>query len=86
LAASGLLGGLAHIAMTEALARAPVSTLAPFEYTALPLALVFDVMMSGVAPSGFGLTGAALIVAAAAAVALGDVTAGRAKAKTRENG
>lgn len=70
LIASGLVGGLAHIAMTEAIARAPASTLAPFEYTAMIWALLFDLMVFATIPDFFGLAGAAAIVAAAAIVGL----------------
>lgn len=68
LIASGLIGGLAHIAMTEAIARAPASTLAPFEYTAMIWALLFDVAVFATVPDAFGITGALAIVAAAAVV------------------
>ena len=50
LIASGVFGGLAHIAMTEAVACAPVSTLAPFEYTAMIWALLFDVLIFALWP------------------------------------
>lgn len=80
---SGLVGGCAHIAMTEALARAPVSTLAPFEYTALPLAFAADILLFGIAPTLAGFAGSTIIVLAAAAVAFADVIAARvAKAAT----
>jgi drug/metabolite transporter (DMT)-like permease len=76
LVAAGLFGGLAHIAMTEAIARAPASTLAPFEYTAMIWAIAFDVLFFAVWPDAFGLGGALLIVAAAASVAFADRIAG----------
>lgn len=69
LVGAGLAGGLAHIAMTEAVARAPVSTLAPFEYTAMIWAMVFDFVVFAVLPDAFSLAGAMLVVAAAAVVA-----------------
>jgi drug/metabolite transporter (DMT)-like permease len=72
LVAAGILGGLAHIAMTEAVARAPASTLAPFEYTAMIWAVVFDLLIFALWPEAFGLAGAALIVIAAACVAFAD--------------
>lgn len=68
LIASGLVGGLAHIAMTEAIARAPASTLAPFEYTAMIWALLFDIVAFATMPDAYGITGALAIVAAAAIV------------------
>lgn len=72
LIASGPFGGLAHSAMTEALARAPASTLSPFEYTVLLWAVLFDVIILAVLPTTLGLMGAALIVLAAMAVAFAD--------------
>jgi drug/metabolite transporter (DMT)-like permease len=72
LIASGLFGGFAHIAMTEAVARAPVSTLAPFEYTAMIWALLFDLIIFALWPGLISLFGASLIVTAAAAVAFAD--------------
>jgi drug/metabolite transporter (DMT)-like permease len=72
LIASGLFGGLAHIAMTEAVARAPVSTLAPFEYTAMIWALLFDLIIFARWPGLISLSGALLIMIAAAAVAFAE--------------
>jgi len=69
LIASGLFGGFAHIAMTEAVARAPVSTLAPFEYTAMIWAILFDLAVFALWPELPSLSGALLIVIAAAGVA-----------------
>jgi drug/metabolite transporter (DMT)-like permease len=72
LIASGLFGGFAHIAMTEAVARAPVSTLAPFEYTAMIWAILFDLAVFALWPGLISLLGALLIVIAAAGVAFVD--------------
>ncbi|WP_408984338.1 DMT family transporter [Rhabdaerophilum sp.] len=72
LIASGLFGGFAHIAMTEAVARAPVSTLAPFEYTAMIWAILFDLAVFALWPEPISLLGALLIVIAAAGVAFAD--------------
>jgi drug/metabolite transporter (DMT)-like permease len=69
---AGLTGGLAHIAMTEAIARAPVSTLAPFEYTAMLWAMGFDLLVFGLLPVPLSLLGAGLNVGAAAVVAVGE--------------
>ncbi len=72
LIASGLFGGFAHIAMTEAVARAPVSTLAPFEYTAMIWAVLFDLIIFALWPVLISLFGALLIVIAAVGVAFAD--------------
>jgi drug/metabolite transporter (DMT)-like permease len=69
---SGLFGGLAHIAMTEAVARAPISTLAPFEYTAMIWALLFDLAFFALWPGLISLFGAFLIVISVVAVAFAD--------------
>lgn len=60
------------IAMTEAVARAPISTLAPFEYTAMLRAACFDAVVFAVIRLSAGPAGAALVVAASALVALGE--------------
>jgi drug/metabolite transporter (DMT)-like permease len=83
LIASGVFGGLAHITMTEAVARAPVSTLAPFEYTGMIWALLFDVAIFALWPEALGLLGALLIVVAAAGVAFADRIGARLRAMTR---
>ncbi len=67
---AGIFGGLAHIAAMEAVARAPVSVLAPFEYTGMIWALAFDVIFFGGWPAPLSLAGAVTIVAAASLVAL----------------
>ncbi|MFV0292280.1 MAG: DMT family transporter [Paracoccus sp. (in: a-proteobacteria)] len=50
LAGVGLLGGLSHIAATEAIARAPVSVLAPFDFTGLVWAVLFDLVLFATLP------------------------------------
>jgi drug/metabolite transporter (DMT)-like permease len=69
---AGVIGGLAHIAMTEAVARAPVSTLAPFEYTAMLWAVLFDFVIFTIMPTPISLMGSLIVVAAAALVAFAD--------------
>lgn len=61
---AGIAGGFAHIAATEALARAPISVLAPFEYSAVIWVLMFDLLLFGEDLSLAGLAGSAMIVAA----------------------
>lgn len=70
LVASGLLGGMAHIAMTEAYARAPASTLAPFEYTAMLWAVLLDIVLFALWPQPVMVAGALLVLGAAASLAL----------------
>lgn len=72
LLASGIFGGFAHIAMTEAVARAPISTLAPFEYTAMIWALIFDVLIFAIWPEPISMIGGLLIVVASVCVVFSD--------------
>lgn len=67
---AGLLGGIGHIVATEAVARAPISTIAAFDYTGLVWALGFDILIFGLWPHGGEIAGAALIAAAALWVTL----------------
>lgn len=66
LAGAGILGGIGHIAMTEAFARASVSSLAPYEYTSLFWSLFLDAAILGTTPTPATLTGGLFIVVAAA--------------------
>jgi drug/metabolite transporter (DMT)-like permease len=65
LAVAGLIGGLGHIVANEATARAPVSALAPFDFTGLIWALGFDLVLFSVIPGVLGLAGVAAITFAA---------------------
>jgi len=79
---AGLLGGAAHIAGVEAVARAPISTLAPIEYTGMVWALGFDALLFGVWPDLWGGTGVAVILFAALITVWADLrpsTAGPAR-------
>ena len=65
--AVGLIGGIGHIAANKATARAPVSALAPFDFTALSglwvLILSCSLALRGLRLSGvFAITFAARIV------------------------
>jgi len=70
LVGAGVTGGLAHITMTEAMARAPVSTQAPFDYTAMLWALILDAAIFGLFPSPASLAGAFVIAVSALVVPL----------------
>lgn len=72
LAGAGFLGGLGHVLMMESVARAPVSVLAPYEYTGIIWAFGFDLLLLGIVPSAWALAGALVVVAAAAIVAHGQ--------------
>lgn len=69
---AGLLGGMGHILMTEAVARAPVSLLAGYEYTGIIWAFLFDLTLLGVVLDIWSVSGALIVVGAAALVAYGQ--------------
>ena len=63
LAATGLIGGAAQVAMTASLRHAPVSVVAPFDYLGLPWSIFYGWLLFATAPSAATLGGASLIVA-----------------------
>ena len=64
LIAAGILGAFAHILSAEAIKRAPVSTLAPFDYFGLIFALAADLVFFGIVPTRLALLGMLVIVMA----------------------
>lgn len=68
----GVLGGLAQYTYFEAMRRAPVSVLAPFEYTSLVWAFVLGFLIWGDIPSTNVTLGALLIGAAGLLIIFGD--------------
>lgn len=72
LVVAGLLGGMGHVLMMEAVARAPVSLLAGYEYTGIIWAFLFDVALLGVVLDVWSVVGALVVVAAAALAAYGQ--------------
>lgn len=72
LAGAGILGGMGHVLMMEAVARAPVSLLAAYEYTGIIWAFLFDLVLLGVALDAWSVAGALVVVGAAALVAYGQ--------------
>lgn len=65
LIAAGLLGGLAHIASTEAVARSSVSSLAALDYTGLAWAMGFDLLLFAHWPTPLSWAGIVAILVAA---------------------
>lgn len=65
LVAAGLIGGVGHIVANEATARAPISTLAPFDFTGLIWALGFDIVLFSNMPGPLGVLGVFAITLAA---------------------
>lgn len=78
---AGLIGGIGHIASNEAVARAPISTLAPYDFTGLIWALGFDVLLFATWPSTNSLLGAGIITGAALLVTFASV---RSKKPTKQ--
>ena len=74
---AGLLGGMGHVLMMEAVARAPVSLLAAYEYSGIVWAFLFDVALLGMTLDAWSVGGALVVVAAAALVAYGQGRFGR---------
>lgn len=70
LCGAGLLGGLAHIAATEAVRLAPVSVVAPFDFTGLIWAAGFDVILFHHFPAPIAIMGMLAITAAALIVTI----------------
>ncbi|WP_139212400.1 DMT family transporter [Jannaschia pohangensis] len=70
LGGAGLLGAATHITATEAVARAPVSTLAPFDYAGLVFAVILDFAIFAHLPGAWGWVGIALITTAGLMTAL----------------
>jgi drug/metabolite transporter (DMT)-like permease len=64
LIATGILGGLAHILLTESYRHAPQSVVAPFGYTAMVWALVLGYVVFGEVPLPLVFVGAAIVAAA----------------------
>jgi drug/metabolite transporter (DMT)-like permease len=61
--AVGLLGGVAQICLTQAYRLAPVSTIAPFDYTAMVWAVLLGLAVFGEAPGWPVLVGSAVVIA-----------------------
>lgn len=64
LCATGVIAGVAQFALFEGMRQAPVSVLAPFEYTSLVWAFVLGYLIWGDIPQQNVFTGAALILSA----------------------
>jgi drug/metabolite transporter (DMT)-like permease len=64
LIATGILGGLAHILLTESYRHAPQSVVAPFGYTSMVWALVLGYLVFGEVPVPLVFLGAAIVAAA----------------------
>lgn len=65
---TGVLGGIAHIFLTESYRHASASVIAPFDYSAMLWALLLGYWVFGELPSTFVYVGAAIVAAAGLAV------------------
>ncbi len=63
LAFLGVSSGVAHCIFARGYGLAPVSALAPYEYSMMPFAIVFGFVLFGDVPSWFTLGGAAVVAA-----------------------
>lgn len=79
LALAGILGGAGHIIANEAVARAPISTLAPFDFTGLIWALGFDLLVFSHVPGPMGIVGVFAITSAALIVTCAGAVPGRSR-------
>jgi drug/metabolite transporter (DMT)-like permease len=62
LAATGVLGGLSHLLLTESYRHAPASVVAPFDYVSLLWAFFFGFVLFGEIPSSHVYAGAVIVV------------------------
>jgi drug/metabolite transporter (DMT)-like permease len=60
----GILGGLAHVLLTESYRHAPASVIAPFDYSAMLWAFMLGYAMFGEVPSIYVFVGAAIVTGA----------------------
>src|SRR4051812_47149322 len=61
---TGILGGTAHLLLTESYRYAPASVVAPFDYTAILFSFLLGYWMFGEVPTSIVIVGAAIVVAA----------------------
>ncbi|WP_048649144.1 DMT family transporter [Nitratireductor soli] len=64
LAGAGVCGGVAQILMTECYRHAELSTIAPFEYTSMILAIIVGYFVFGDIPTLYTLIGGAIVIGA----------------------
>jgi drug/metabolite transporter (DMT)-like permease len=68
----GVIAMLAHVCVNRALKLAPAAAVAPYQYTLLPWAVLLGWLFFADRPHPATLAGAAVIVAAGLALALGE--------------
>jgi len=80
----GLLGGIAHIFLTESYRFAPASVIAPFDYTAMLWAFVVGYAMFGELPHALVYVGSAIVAGAGLFVIWRERTLGLHRPKSAE--
>jgi drug/metabolite transporter (DMT)-like permease len=60
----GVLGGLAHVLLTESYRHAPASVIAPFDYSSMIWAFILGYAMFGEVPTVYVFVGGAIVAAA----------------------
>jgi drug/metabolite transporter (DMT)-like permease len=85
LVATGLLGGTAHLIVTESYRYAPASVIAPFDYSAILFAFLLGYWMFGEVPTPVVVVGAAIVVAAGLFVLWRERQLGLKRARDAEN-
>lgn len=81
---AGLLGGLAQILMTNAYRYADASTVAPFDYWAIVMAILIGIVVFGDMPTLMMMAGAALIVSAGLIIIWQERNLGRLRARQKQ--
>ena len=84
LIATGVLGGIAHIFLTESYRHATASVIAPFDYTAMLWALLLGYWLFGELPGVLVYVGAAIVAAAGLAVIFRERWLGLQRAREAE--
>ncbi len=80
---SGILGGMGQILLTESYRHAPVSTIAPFEYTSIVLGIGVGYFYFGELPQASMLFGTAIVIAAGLFIILRERSLGIARKGAR---
>ncbi len=81
---AGFCGGVAQIFMTSAYRHAEVSTVAPFEYTSMILAIVVGYVAFGDVPTLYMLVGGSIVVGAGIFIILRERQLGLERGKARK--
>ncbi len=85
LIATGLLGGFAHLILTESYRLAPASVVAPFDYTAMIWAFVLGYVMFGEIPTLYVYVGSVIVAGAGLYVIWRERQLGLKRAKAAES-